>query len=128
LAHSRYIRDANFTAIHPWDLEFLFKAYDDRFFAGLCGRTLDGRRIKFRLAPRLTKAGGKTTRFTAPTGEVSYEIAIAISILFDGFGTLDRRIARKREGPCTSFFPTPQLPHSMDFRSAATTCITFSTD
>jgi hypothetical protein len=92
LAHSRYIREPNFTAIHHRDLEFLFRAYDDRFFAGLCQRALDGTKVKFRLATRLTRAGGKTTRFTMPTGEVSYEIAIASSILFDGFGTMDRRI------------------------------------
>jgi hypothetical protein len=93
LAHSRYIRDANFTAIHTWDLEFLFKAYDDGFFAGLGQRALEGTRIQFRLAPRLTRAGGKTTRFTKPSGEVSYEIAIASSMLFDGFGKMDRRIS-----------------------------------
>jgi hypothetical protein len=81
LAHSRYIRDANFTAIHIWDLEFLFMAYDDGFFAGLGQRALEGTRIQFRLAPRLTRAGGKTTRFTKLSGEVSYEIAIA-SMLF----------------------------------------------
>ena len=81
VGHSRYIRDANFTAIHIWDLEFLFKAYDDGFFAGLGQRALEGTRIQFRLAPRLTRAGGKTTRFTKPSGEVSYEIAIA-SMLF----------------------------------------------
>jgi hypothetical protein len=93
LAHSRYIRDANFTAIQTRDLEFLFKAYDDGFFAGLGQRALEGTRIQFRLAPRLTRAGGKTTRFTKPTGEVSYEIAIASSMLFDGFGKMDRRIS-----------------------------------
>jgi len=93
LTHSRYVREPNFTAIHPQDLAFLFGAYDDRFFAGLCQRALDGRRIRFRLSPRMSKAGGKTARFTTKTGEVSYEIAIASSILFDGFGKMDRRIS-----------------------------------
>ena len=81
----------NFTAIYTWGLEFLFKAHDVGFFAGLGQRALEGTRIQFRLAPRLTRAGGKTTRFTKPTGEVSYEIAIASSMLFDGFGKMDRR-------------------------------------
>ena len=92
LAHSRYIREPNFMAIHPRDLQFLFGAYDDGFFGGHCQQTLDGRSIRFRLAPRLLRAAGKTTRFTSPAGEVGYEIAIASSILFDGFGERDRRI------------------------------------
>jgi hypothetical protein len=91
LAHSRYIREPNFMAIHPGDLQFLFSAYDDRFFGHLCQRTLDGRSLRFRLAPRLIRAAGKTTRFTLSTGEVAYEIAIASSMLFDGFGERDRR-------------------------------------
>jgi len=92
LAHSRYVREPNFTAIHPQDLEFLFAAYDHRFFAGLCQRALDGCRIKFRLSARMTKCGGTTTRFTARTGEVSFQIAIASSMLFDTFNNPDRRI------------------------------------
>jgi len=93
LAHSRHIREADFTAIHPRDLHYLFGAYDERFFAGFCQRALDGRKIRFRLSPRMSKAGGKTARFTTRTGEVSYEIAVASSMLFDGFGKRDRRIS-----------------------------------
>src|SRR5437870_7775996 len=59
LAHSRYIREASFTSIHRGDLEFLFGAYDERFFTGLCLRALEGRRIRFRLATRMTNAGGR---------------------------------------------------------------------
>jgi len=40
----------------------------------------------------MTSSGGKTTRYRARNGEVSYEIAVASSILFDGFGPADRRI------------------------------------
>ncbi len=90
LTRSKYIRQANFTSIHPRDLEFLFGAYDERFFGGLCRLALDGRNIEFRLSPRMTKAGGTTTRFRKAAGEVSYEIAVATSILFDGFGPADR--------------------------------------
>ena len=32
LAHSQYIRAANYTVIHPEDLELLFAAYDKVFF------------------------------------------------------------------------------------------------
>ena len=91
LAHSRYLRCADFTAVHPEDLEFLFDAYDERFLAGNCRLALNGRRIRFRLSPRMTSAGGKTTRFIERTGEVCYEIAIAGAMLFDGFRSTDRR-------------------------------------
>ena len=40
----------------------------------------------------MTRAGGKTTRYTTRAGEVSYEISIASSILFDGFGGMDRLV------------------------------------
>ena len=91
LAHSQYMRAADFKAIHPRDLEFLFDAYDNGFLGGLCRRALNGQKIRFRLSPRMTRAGGKTTRFVKRSGEVGYEIAIAISILFDGFGEEGRR-------------------------------------
>jgi hypothetical protein len=93
LTHSRYLRESDFTAIHPSDLEFLFDAYDEQFFSRLCRQALAGRRLSFRLAPRMTRAGGKTVRFTTRTGEVRYEIAIASSILFDGFDEMDRRVS-----------------------------------
>lgn len=92
LAQSRYVREANFRAIHPHDLEFLFKAYDERFFGGQCRPALNGRNLEFRLSPRMTKAGGKTTRYRSRTGEVSFEISIASSMIFDGFGEADRNV------------------------------------
>jgi len=93
LANSRYIRQPDFTVIHPRDLEFLFGAYDERFFGGLCRQSLGGQAIRFRLSPRMTRAGGKTTRFRTQAGIVSYEISIASSMLFDGFGKIDRPIS-----------------------------------
>ena len=92
LAHSRYIRAANYSVIHPEDLELLFAAYDDDFFAGLCRRALDGRKLRFRLSPRMTKTGGTTARFVTAAGETFYEITVASSILFEGFAQHDRRI------------------------------------
>jgi hypothetical protein len=92
LSQSRYLREPNFTRIHPSDLEFLFDAYDRGFFAGHCRGTLQGRKLGFRLSLRMTHAGGKTTRFISRSGEVSFEIAIAISMLFDGFGRDDRSV------------------------------------
>ena len=92
LAHSNYLREPDFKAIHARDLEFLFRAYDQQFFAGLCGRALEGKKLDFRLSRRMTRAGGKTARYTTRAGEVSYEISIASSILFDGFGGMDRLV------------------------------------
>src|SRR5437870_7812234 len=63
LANSPYIRGPNFRAIHARDLEYLFQAYDAQFFNGLMAQALNGRRLGFRAAPRMTKAGGKTFRF-----------------------------------------------------------------
>jgi hypothetical protein len=92
LAHSSHIHAADFTSIHPRDLEFLFRAYEELFFGGLLQRALDRRKLRFRLSPRMTRAGGTTTRFRSRSGEVSYEIAIACSMLFDGFRENDRLI------------------------------------
>src|SRR5207245_1811097 len=54
LAHSRYIREANFTSIHRGDLEFLFGAYDEQFFTALCFRPLEGKKIQFRKSKQHT--------------------------------------------------------------------------
>ncbi len=93
LGHSRYVREPNFVSIHPDDLEFLFQAYDQRFFGGLFGEALNGSRLDFRLSRRMSSAGGATVRIhNRVTGEVSFEIKIAISILYDGFGESDRGV------------------------------------
>src|SRR5262249_18023330 len=92
LTNSAHIREANFRAIHTRDLEFLFRAYDSQFFAGLIAPALEGRRLSFRAAPRMTKAGGKTFRFRSRSGEVSFEIASGVAILFDSFRETDRPI------------------------------------
>ena len=82
---SPHIREPNFTAIHPGDLSFLFAAYDVRFLDGICGGLLGPDGVTFRLSSRMTRAGGKTTRVQGPDGTIRYEIAVATSILFDGF-------------------------------------------
>lgn len=92
LARSRHMKDPNFRAIHTRDLEFLFESYDSRFLAGLVRRSLEGSPLKFRLAPRMTRSGGTTTRFRSSTGAVRYEIAIATSMLIDGFGDAERDV------------------------------------
>ncbi len=92
VSRSAHMKDANFRGIHTRDLEFLFDAYDSRFLAGLLRRSLEGAPLRFRLAPRMTRSGGMTTRFRSRTGAVRYEIAIASSMLFDGFEDEDRDV------------------------------------
>jgi hypothetical protein len=92
LRNSAHIRQPNFASIHRRDLEFLFEAYDARFFGGHFRLALSGSRIRFRLSTRMTSAGGTTSRFLLANGETSYEIAVAASLLFDSFGNGDRRI------------------------------------
>ena len=82
---SPHIREPNFTAIHPSDLSFLFAAYDARFMDGMCGQLLGPDGVTFRLSNRMTRAGGKTTQLRGPDGATRFEIAVAVSMLFDGF-------------------------------------------
>jgi hypothetical protein len=90
LGQSRHVRQANFTAIHTHDLEFLLKAYDETVFGGLLRQAAGTGVIRFRLSSRMTSAGGRTTRFRTRDGETSFEIAIACGLLFQGFGNSDR--------------------------------------
>ena len=92
LKTSGHMKDPNFRSIHSRDLEFLFDSYDSRFLAGLVRRSLEGAPLRFRLSPRMTRSGGTTTRFRSRTGAVRYEIAIASSMLFDGFGDEERDV------------------------------------
>jgi hypothetical protein len=93
LAQSRHLRAVNFSAIHSADLEFLFTAYDTRFLGGLTRPALAGHALTFRLSPRMTRAGGTTTRLISRTGEVRHDIAIASSMLFDAFAHADRSVS-----------------------------------
>ena len=60
---NQHVRDRSVRAIANTDLSLLFDLYDDRFFAGRLRRLIDDRgaaSLTFRVAPRLTRAGGKT--------------------------------------------------------------------
>ena len=89
LTASSWIDGPNFTAIHPDDLAFLFRAYDRRFLKGFAGRRLAPGALVFRLSSRMTRAGGKTTRRVRTDSGVDYEIAISTEILFNGFADDD---------------------------------------
>ena len=92
LLASPYSRERNFKRLHVEDLSFLFTAYDRRFLNGLCGEVLGPDGVMFRLSSRMTRAGGKTTRFQRPDGTSHFEIAVATSILFDGFEAGDPEV------------------------------------
>ena len=85
LRESSHAREPDFARLHVDDLSFLFAAYDSRFLNGLCERLLGPEGVTFRLSSRMTRAGGKTTCFRRPDGRKLFEIAVATSILFDGF-------------------------------------------
>ena len=85
LVASRHARERNFTRIHVEDLSLLFAAYDERFLNGLCREVLRREDLAFRLSSRMTRVAGKTTRFQRPNGTSRFEIAVATSILLDGF-------------------------------------------
>jgi hypothetical protein len=103
LKQSRHVRGRNFTSIHTSDLAFLFEAYDRGHFDGTVQDGLNGRKLTFRLAPRMSSNAGKTTEFLLhSTGEIKYEIAIASSMLFDCFQADDHRVVTVNGFECTT--------------------------
>lgn len=90
LTKSTYVREPNFTELHPDDLEVLFDAYDRRFLGGLCRRALAPARLSFRLSRKMTRTGGTTTLYPASKGRSGgVEIAVSSFLLFDGFDPAD---------------------------------------
>src|SRR4051812_14492717 len=97
---SHFVRGSNFTVIAPADLSRMFDLYDGAYFDGHLRRSVNekaGGRLGFRLAPRMTRAGGKTFRVRRPvrrgltkSTETSYEIAISSRLLFLGFDDVSR--------------------------------------
>ena len=97
---SHFVRGTHFTVIAPADLSRMFDLYDGAYFDGQLRHTVNekaGGRLGFRLAPRMTRAGGKTFRVRRPirrgltkTTETSYEIAISSRLLFLSFDDASR--------------------------------------
>ncbi len=87
------VQSPNFTRIATTDLRLLFSLYDELFFGGAIASALSMSRIslRFRLAPRFTNAGGKTTFYStpSPSAEVPAEIAISTTLLFESFQNPD---------------------------------------
>lgn len=103
MTSSHFLRSPDFTVISPGDLSRLFDLYDRAFFDGFLRRAVAeraGGRLAFRLAPRMTRAGGKTFRTRRRIGrgpnathETSYEIAISTRLLFLSFDDASRPVA-----------------------------------
>lgn len=92
MASSRALRRPDFQAIHADDLAQLFEAYDRTFFRGACAKLLQGTRLDFRVSTRMTRAGGKTFRYSPRNGVPWYEIAVSAPLLFQTFRDVDRNV------------------------------------
>jgi hypothetical protein len=92
LSRSRSLRKHDFSAIHADDLATLFDAYDSTFLRGGCRRALGELRLDFRISTRMTRAGGKTFRYTPRNGPQWYEIAVSAPLLFQTFRDVDRHV------------------------------------
>jgi hypothetical protein len=100
IAASHYLRGPNFTVVAPADLSRMFDLYDRAYFDGQLRHAVNEKaagRLGFRLAPRMTRAGGKTFRTRRPVRrglvksvETSYEIAISSRLLFLSFDDANR--------------------------------------
>lgn len=89
LSKSKYLSVANFTKIHPADLELLFSEYDAAFFGGEVRKALGATPLRFALSNRMTSSGGTTTHYKKPI--LSYKITISTTILFGCFRDNDHR-------------------------------------
>lgn len=100
LTESPWLGTANFQQIHTSDLERMFELYDRLYFNGECGRAARaaGKELTFRLSNRMTRVGGTTTRSVrrqgrnGPVVQVSHEIAVSTTLLFQTFHDVDRPI------------------------------------
>jgi len=102
LRQSNNIHSPDFEKLTDEDLFLLFNLYDLHFFAGRLTEKITATSpapLAFRVSPRMSRAGGKTTR----TGRrnFTYEIAIASRLLFLSFADITRPI-RIGGLPCCS--------------------------
>jgi hypothetical protein len=97
LVESTHLRESNFQAINPADLQLLFRLYDEMVFSGHLRQILEARSspLTFKLSRRLTRTAGTTAAFRPPRREpaqpaVSYQIAISLPLLGQSFGDVER--------------------------------------
>ena len=94
LRYSRCITQPNFDSFHAGDIELIFDLYDETYFDGLLRESLNDVPLNFRLSKRMTRAGGKTSRWRrrGSTSAERYEIAISATLLFESFTPGQRSI------------------------------------
>lgn len=94
LTSSTAMQRPNFARIADSDIRTLFELYDDTFFGGVIHKALGKCPLEFRLSKRMTRAGGKTTRWGDPrrTNKLRYEIAVSATLLFQSFKNPERKI------------------------------------
>ncbi len=94
---SKTMKVGNFVATSAADLQCMAELYDDLFFEGTCLALAKQYGISFRWSSRMTRAGGKTTRFLTRPGrflpaKTRYEIALSSSLIFQTFQEPDRKV------------------------------------
>jgi len=97
LDKSRTMKEANFRATTATDLRNMAELYDELFFENSCLALAKHHGLSFRWSSRMTKAGGKTTRFVSRPlrilpAKTHYEIAISSPLIFQTFQESARQI------------------------------------
>lgn len=89
LAESNQMSSSNFRATTATDLRRMSELYDTFFFDDCCLALAQHYGMRFRWSSRMTRAGGKTTRFlTRSRGQPPkphYEITLSSSLIFQTF-------------------------------------------
>lgn len=97
LTKSRTMHEANFRATSAADLRNMAELYDVLFFEGSCVALARHYGLSFRWSSRMTRAGGKTTRFvsrpirTLPA-KTHYEIVLSSPLIFQTFQESNRDV------------------------------------
>lgn len=97
LSSSASMTDPNFTKTTPSDLRIMAELYDAVFFGSKCIALAKNYGMAFRWSSRMTRAGGKTTRFSyrASGGRPAsqkFEITLSSSLLFQTFQDESREV------------------------------------
>ncbi len=94
---SKTMKEGNFVATSAADLRCMAELYDELFFEGTCLALAKQFGLSFRWSSRMTRAGGKTTRFVTRRARLlpaktHYEIALSSSLIFQTFQESDREV------------------------------------
>jgi hypothetical protein len=97
IASSKTMKVWNFQATSAADLRRMAELYDELFFEGTCLALAKRFGLSFRWSSRMTRAGGKTTRFVTRgtpliPRKLHYEIALSSSLIFQTFQERDREV------------------------------------